>query len=105
MGNPVSKSQEFMEQRERTNTEYRKQGTLSMNLVRTRSASSLHFFFVFVCRERSLNKQNAKFFLAARTAGKSVAMAWLVGVSSWVDGWLVFALACRGCFPPRTPRV
>ncbi|CAM9390831.1 unnamed protein product, partial [Ectocarpus sp. 12 AP-2014] len=34
MGNPVSKSQEFMEQRERSNTEYRKQGTLSMNLVR-----------------------------------------------------------------------
>lgn len=33
MGNPVSKSQEFMEQRERTNTEHRKQGTLSMNLV------------------------------------------------------------------------
>lgn len=58
MGNPVSKSQEFMEQRERTNTEYRKQGTLSMNLVRTRSASSLHHppppLFFFVCRERSL---------------------------------------------------
>lgn len=34
MGNPVSKSQAFMEQRERSNTEYRKQGTLSMNLVR-----------------------------------------------------------------------
>lgn len=33
MGNPVSKSQVFMEQRERSNTEHRKQGSLAMNLV------------------------------------------------------------------------
>lgn len=34
MGAPVSKPKEFMERRERSNTEYRRQGSLAMNLVR-----------------------------------------------------------------------
>lgn len=58
MGNPVSKSQEFMEQRERTNTEYRKQGTLSMNLV-NRRLSHPHPPGMLIKTQTNLRRWNA----------------------------------------------